>query len=85
MDRDETLHLPASLRDAAERAARADGTTLNQFVAAAVGERLLALTTVDIFAERAARADLEAFDRFMDRRGCVVPDAVDRWDPEPSA
>ena len=85
MDCDDTLHLPASLRDAAERVARADGTTLNQFVAAAVAEKLSALKTLDLFAERGARADLAAFDRFMARSGGVPPDEGDRWDPDPSA
>lgn len=61
------LRLPASLKAAAETFAREDGTTLNQFIVTAVAEKLSALKTADYFAERAGRADLDAFDRIMAR------------------
>lgn len=63
------LRLPASLKRAVEQVAREDGTTLNQFIVSAVAEKLAALKTADYFANRAARADFAAFDRFMRRRG----------------
>ena len=67
------LRLPTSLKAAAEEVAREDGTTLNQFIVTAVAEKLTALRTATYFAERARRADLEAFDRFMGRGGGALP------------
>ena len=62
-----TLRLPASLKAAAEEVANADGTTLDQFIALAVAEKVAALRTADYLAARAKRADFGAFDRFMSR------------------
>jgi uncharacterized protein (DUF1778 family) len=67
------LRLPASLKAAAEKAAKDDGTTLNQFIVLAVAEKLAALRTADDLAERAKRADFEAFDRFMSRETGAPP------------
>jgi uncharacterized protein (DUF1778 family) len=67
------LRLPASLKAAAEEVAKADGTTLNQFIVMAVAEKVAALRTADYLAERAKRADLEAFDRFMSRETGAPP------------
>jgi hypothetical protein len=67
------LRLPASLKAAAERVAREDGTTLNQFIVTAVAEKLAALRTADYFAERAARGDLDAALRFLSREGGAPP------------
>jgi hypothetical protein len=52
------LRLQASLKAEAERAAKREGTTLNQFINVAVAEKLAALRTVDYLRERAARANL---------------------------
>jgi hypothetical protein len=71
------LRLPASLKAAAEQVAKEDGTTLNQFIVTAVAEKLAALRTAAYFAERAQRADLAAFDRFMGRAGGAPPRADD--------
>jgi len=71
------LRLPRSLKDAVERLSREDGTSINQFVATAV-ERVSALETARLFAERKARADFKAFDKIMKRRrGRVPPRAGD--------
>ncbi|BBF93760.1 toxin-antitoxin system HicB family antitoxin [Blastochloris tepida] len=67
------LRLPASLKAIAAEIARADGTTLNQFIVSAVAEKVAALKTADYFAERAARGDRAAFDRFMNRTGGEPP------------
>jgi hypothetical protein len=67
------LRLPASIKAEAERLAAADGTSLNQFVAVAVAEKVAALRTADFFTERRARADWDAFDRLMSRRGGEPP------------
>jgi hypothetical protein len=67
------LRRPASVTAEAERIAAAEGTSLNQFVATAVAEKLAALRTAAFFAERRARADWAAFDRLMARRGGEAP------------
>ncbi len=67
------LRLPRSLKEAVERLSREDGTSMNQFVATAVAEKVSALQTARFFAERRARADFKAFDKIMKRRGGVPP------------
>jgi hypothetical protein len=59
------LRLLASLKAEAEKVAAAEGTTLNQFINVAVAEKLAALRTAQYFRGRAARADLDAFDRLL--------------------
>ncbi len=61
------LRLPASIKAEAERIAAEDGTSLNQFIAMAVAEKIAVLKTADIFQRRASRADYEAFVRLMSR------------------
>jgi hypothetical protein len=51
------LKLPASVKNAAAQLAKADGVSLNQFIAAAVAEKVGSLKSVDLFlAERAGRS-----------------------------
>jgi hypothetical protein len=71
------LRLPASIKAEAERLAASEGTSLNQFVATAVAEKVAALRTASYFAERRGRADWEAFDRLMSRKGGEPPRAGD--------
>jgi hypothetical protein len=61
------LRLPVSIKIEAEKLAASEGTSLNQFVATAVAEKVAALRTASYFAERRGRADWEAFDRLMQR------------------
>lgn len=68
-----TLHLLASLKAEAEKVAKEEGTTLNQFINVAVAEKLAALRTARYFQERAVRADLEAFDHFLEIAGDELP------------
>jgi hypothetical protein len=67
------LRLPVSIKAEAERLAAADGTSLNQFVATAVAEKVAALRTASYFAERRGRTDWAAFDRLMARPGGAAP------------
>jgi hypothetical protein len=67
------LRLPRSLKDAVKRLSREDGTSINQFVATAVAEKVSALQTARFFEDRKARADFKAFDRIMKRRGGKPP------------
>jgi hypothetical protein len=71
------LRLPRSLKEAVERLSKEDGTSVNQFVAVAVAEKVSALATASFFADRKARADFEAFDKIMRRRGGKPPRAGD--------
>ncbi len=77
-----TLRLPASIKAEAEKLAAEEGTSLNQFVATAVAEKVSALLTAHYFAARKGRADWAAFDRIMRRKtgeapreGDVIPDS----------
>jgi hypothetical protein len=67
------LRLPRSVKAEVERRAKADGISVNQFVATAVAEKLAAMSTAEFFADRRARADFKAFDRLMRRKGGVPP------------
>jgi len=67
------LRLQASLKSEAERVAKAEGTTLNQFINVAVAEKLSALRTADHFRERVARADIGKALDLLDRGGDEPP------------
>jgi len=71
------LRLPRSLKKAVEKQSKEDRTSINQFVATAVAEKLSALQTAEFFADRKARVDFEAFDKIMKRRGGSPPRAGD--------
>jgi len=72
------LRLPASVKAEVVRRAKADGTSVNQFVATAVAEKLAAMNTAAFFAERRNRADFAAFDKIMKRNGGHAPEPEDR-------
>ena len=76
------LRLPVSIKAEAERLAAAEGTSLNQFVASAVAEKVATLRTADFFAERRARADWVAFDRILSRTGGEPPRDGDERPPQ---
>ena len=67
------LRLPRSLKEAVERLSREDQTSINQFVATAVAEKVSALQTARFFADRKTRADFAAYDKIMRRRGGKAP------------
>ena len=52
------LRLQASIKAEAERLAKAEVTTLNQFINVAVAEKIAALRAADFFRERARRANM---------------------------
>jgi hypothetical protein len=72
------LRLPRSVKAEVERRAKAEGTSVNQFVATAVAEKLAAMNTATSFAERRNRADFVAFDRLMRRKGGEAPRPEDK-------
>lgn len=67
------LRLQASLKAEAERLAKEEGTTLNQFINVAVAEKISALRTADFFRERARRADIGQALALLDRIGGNEP------------
>lgn len=80
------LRLPDSVRRAAEAAAVEDGVSLNQFINVAVAEKTAALSGARMMAERAKRADRDAFDAVMARTGPEAPREGDETtDREPAA
>ena len=68
-----SLRLQPSLKNAAERIAAAEGTSLNQFINMAVAEKLSALETEAFFRERAVRGNRTAFLAFLDGAGDEAP------------
>lgn len=58
-------------------AEQADGTSINQFVMAAVAAKVAAMDTATFFQDHKARADFEAFDKLMKRRGGEEPRSGD--------
>jgi hypothetical protein len=75
------LRLPASIKAAAEKLAREEGISLNQFVATAVAEKLAAMNTATFFMERRDRADLEALRNLLTRTGGEPPGDGDEIEP----
>ena len=71
------LRLPRSLKEAVERLSREDRTSITQFVATAVAEKVSALETARYFSDRQARADFDAFDKILRRKGGKPPRAGD--------
>lgn len=67
------LRLPRSLKDAVSAAATRDGTSMNQFIAIAVAEKLAVLDTAKFFAERRERADPELFRAMLTRKNGESP------------
>jgi uncharacterized protein (DUF1778 family) len=67
------LRLPKSLKDALDAASKRDGTSINQFVAMAVAEKISALETAEFFSVRQQQADYEKFDALMNRSGGQAP------------
>ena len=67
------LRLPKSLKDQVAKVAKRDGTSINQFIAIAVAEKISALETERFFSERAKQADMEAFRAILFRPGGEPP------------
>jgi hypothetical protein len=67
------LRLQLFLKAEAERLAKAEGTTLNQFINVAAAEKVATLRTASYFRERALRADIPAARTLLDRLGSADP------------
>lgn len=72
------LKMPNSVKAAAARLAKADGVSLNQFIAVAVAEKVGALGTADEFLRRrAAKARPADLRRYLRRAPSVAPASED--------
>lgn len=76
------LRLPSSLKAAVARICREDGTSINQFVTTAVGEKVSAMKTAEFFAAHAADADIDAVLRLLRRDGGQRPEPHDRLEDD---
>ncbi len=78
------LRLPASLKAAVAEISRAEATSMNQFVAMAVAEKVSAMRTAEFFAGRGGVADVEAALRILRREGGQPADDDDTLNFVPS-
>ena len=79
------LKAPKSILEAARRAAKREGVSLNQFIGTALAEKVAALEAEDVFTHRAKRADQARFLEVLDRLGSEPPrpgDEMDALGPE---
>lgn len=65
-----SLRLPNSIHRHIKEIASQEGVSINQFISAAVAEKISAIMTEEYLIERANRADREAFRKILDN----VPD-----------
>ena len=72
------LRLLRSIRAGVGRVSRQGGTSVNQFVSITAEEKLAMLEAETLFTERAARADLAAFDELMQRKSGAAPQDGDQ-------
>ena len=76
------LKLPLSIKKAAQRLAKEDGVSLNQWIAAAVAEKVgVVETAADFFRKRAGKATGEGLMRFLRATPKLAPEPKDkhRW------
>ncbi|MGA3171880.1 MAG: toxin-antitoxin system HicB family antitoxin [Chthoniobacteraceae bacterium] len=75
-----SIQIPESVKRHVERLAAKEGISVDQFYASAAAEKLAALEAGDYIAQRAARADREAFLRVQAK---VPPTEPEDWDRLP--
>ena len=73
-----SLRLPVSLKAAVEQISEEDGTSIDQFIATAVAEKICAMKTAEFFAARATEADVQAALCILNRDGGKAPEPFDR-------
>jgi hypothetical protein len=78
------LKLPSSVKNAAAELAKADGVSLNQFIAATVAEKVGSLRAAETFlADRARGAKPKDLLRYLRRAPKVAPSPDDRLPTPP--
>ena len=68
-----SLRLPASLKATVAEISKEDGTSINQFVATAVAEKISAMKTAEFFTSHRTKADIKATRRILRRKGGQPP------------
>ncbi|HZU10666.1 MAG TPA: hypothetical protein VFA02_12255 [Pseudacidobacterium sp.] len=77
------LKLPISIKKAAQRLAKEDGVSLNQWIAVAVAEKVgVVETAAEFFAKRAKKGDKREFLKFLRSVPNVPPLPGDELPPE---
>ncbi len=77
------LKLPASIKAAAARLAKEDGVSLNQWIAAAVAQKVgVVETAASFFRRRADGATPDDLKRVMDKMPDAPPDPEDALPPD---
>jgi hypothetical protein len=77
------LKLPASIKAAAQRLAKEDGVSLNQWIAAAVAQKVGAVeTAAEFFKRRAGEATPEDLIEMLGRVPDAAPEPGDERDEE---
>src|SRR5579864_2840274 len=72
------LNLPLSIKKAAQRLAKEDGVSLNQWIAVAVAEKVgVVETAAEFFKKRAGKATGRGLTRFLRNAPKVAPEAND--------
>jgi hypothetical protein len=73
------LKLPNSVKKAAQRLAKEDGVSLNQWIAAAVAEKVGVIeTAADFFKKRAGKAQGDGLMKFLRNAPRVAPEPEDQ-------
>ena len=67
------LRLPHSLKMAVKETAEEDGGSMNQFIVMAVAEKLSAMKTAAFFDQARKEADIQTFQRVLNRKGGEPP------------
>jgi hypothetical protein len=76
------LKLPASIKEAAARLAKADGVSLNQWIASAVAQKVGAVeTAADFLKRRAGTATGDGLAALLDRVPARSPESGDELPP----
>ncbi|RWN10127.1 MAG: pilus assembly protein HicB [Mesorhizobium sp.] len=77
------LKLPLSVKEAAARLAKADGVSLNQWIASAVAQKVGAMeTAADFLRRRAGDASAVDFGKMLERVAGGPPQAGDELPPD---
>ena len=72
------LKLPLPIKKAAQRLAKEDGVSLNQWIAAAVAEKVgVVETAADLFKQRAGKASGEGLMKYLRTAPKVAPEPED--------
>ena len=75
-----SLRLPRSVHEQVKELARAEGVSMNQFIALAVAEKIASLQTVNYLEERAKRGSRDKLLAVLAKAPDVEPEAYDRLD-----